>query len=95
MQLPQLGAGIDAELIGDQLAGLRVGLQGLRLPARGVQGLHEQGPQLLPERVIGEQPAQLGHHLGVPAAAEVGLDAQLQRLDPGLLQAARLGADQR
>ena len=95
MQPAQLGAGIDAKLIRDQLAGLRIGFQGLRLPARGVEGLHEQPPQLLPDRVIGEEPAQLGHHLGMPAAAEVGLDAQFERFHQALFQAARLGADQR
>ena len=45
--------------------------------------------------MIGDQPAQLGHHLSLAAAAEVRGDAQLQRLDPGFLEPAALRADQR
>ncbi len=95
MQLAELGAGFNAELVRDHLASLRVGLQGLRLPAGAVQGPHEQGPHALADRMIGEQPAQLRHDLGLPPAGQVGLDTQFQCFDPGFLEPAGLGADQR
>jgi hypothetical protein len=91
----KLGARIDAELVGDPAPGLLVDLQRLGLAPCAIQRAHEQGPQLLPERVVGEQPAHLGHHLGVPAAGQVRLSAQLQRLDPRLLQPVRFDRHQR
>ena len=50
----------------------------------------------MPSRIgmVGEQPAQLRHDLSLAAAGQIGLDSQLQRLDPGLFQPAGLGADQ-
>ena len=94
VQLLQLGTGIGTEFVRDHLTGLGVGLQGLGQPARAVEGTHEQRPQPLPERVLGQEAAQFRDHLGLPPAAEIGIDAQLQGGDPGLLQSARRGTHQ-
>ena len=45
-------------------------------------------------RCSDEQPAQLRHHLRLAPAAQIGVDAQLQGLDPGFLEPAGRGADQ-
>ena len=78
----KVNAGVHPQLIGDGGPGLLVDLQRLGLAPGAIQRAHEQGPQPFPERVVGKQPAHLGHHLGVPAARQARLGAQLQRLDP-------------
>ena len=44
---------------------------------------------------VGDEPLQLADELGVAAGGEVGLDAQLERGEPLLLQARDLGAGER
>ena len=41
--------------------------------------------------MVADERLQLGHELGVPAEGEVGLAAQLERVQPELLEAPRLG----
>ncbi len=76
MELTQLGPGIDAELLGEDVARLPVRVERLRVAARAVQGLHEQQPQIFPQRMVGQQPAQLRDDLGVAAAGQLGLDPE-------------------
>ena len=94
MQLPQLGAGIHAEFPGDHLAGPGVGLQGLGLPARAVQGAHEQRPQPFAEPVFGSSLRSSATTCDWRPAAQIGVDAQLQGLDPRFLEPAGRGTDQ-
>ena len=42
MKLPQLGAGVHAQLAGDDLPGPAVDPECLRVPARAVQRAHQQ-----------------------------------------------------
>ena len=90
----QFGSGIHAKLRGDRLACLLVRFERLGLAARGVQRPHQQGPQFLVHRVVGDQAAQARHHAGRPAARELGFDPQPFRRDAGLLQPISLGLDQ-
>jgi hypothetical protein len=60
-----------------------------------VEGPHQLGPQALPERVGGHERFELGHHVGVPAEGELGLEPGLQRGDAQLLEARRLGDGER
>ena len=76
MELAQLGAGVHAQLGGDGVPGLAVDLERLRVAARAVQGAHQQQPQAFPQRVVRQQPPQLGHGLVVPAEGELGRDPQ-------------------
>jgi len=78
----QLRPGIDAELVGDHLPGPAIGRQRLGTAPGRVERLDEEAPQPLLKRLIGKEPAQLGHELGVPTAAEVCLDPQLERGQP-------------
>ena len=94
IELAQLGAGIDAELSGDRLTGLPVCVERFGVAARAVQGLHEQQPQAFPERMIGQQPAQLGDDLSVTAAGQLGLDPQLRSVEAELGQPPGLGFHQ-
>ena len=76
MQLAQFGTGVDAQLLGDGVPGLAVDLERLGVPPGAVQGAHQQQPQALPERMVRQQPAQLGDGLVVPAEGEFGRDPQ-------------------
>jgi hypothetical protein len=64
------------------------------VPPGAVQRADQQRPQALSERLIREQPAQLGHELSVQAAAHVRIDPQLERGHPGLLEPVGLGHHQ-
>ncbi len=70
MQPGQLGAGADAELIGEPLPGVVEDPQRLRLAPGPVQGDHQQPARPLPQRVLGRQRGQLGHGCHVLALVE-------------------------
>ena len=95
MELAKLGTGVNAKLVGDGGARLTVDLQRLCMPASAVEGRHQQQPQGLLQRVVGEQPAELGNGLDVPAAGELGGDAELDGVQAQLGEPVRLGFDQR
>jgi hypothetical protein len=57
----QLGAGVDAEVLGELLARVVKDAQRLGLPAAAVQRDHEKSPGALAQRVLGHQRGQLGH----------------------------------
>ena len=91
MQPAQLRPGVDAELLDQDRPGPLVGQQRIGLPTRAVQGQQQLGPQPLPQRLLADQPFQLGHQLPVAAQPQVGLDPILQRDQPQLGQAVALG----
>ncbi len=95
MELPQLGAGVHAQLAGDGVPGPAVDLERLRVPARAVQRAHQQQPQAFPQRVVRHQPAQLGHGLVVPAQGELGREPQFEGTEAELGQPFGLRFDQR
>lgn len=78
MQATQLRPGADAQLVGKHPPRALVGLERIRLTAAAVQRQHQQRPIPLPQRILVGQRPQLGHHLGMAAELEVGLDAALQ-----------------
>ena len=57
----QLGARVDAEVLGQLLPRVVEDAQRLGLPAAAVQGDHQQPARPLPQRVLGHQRGQLGH----------------------------------
>ena len=94
MELAQLGPGVDAQLLGDGVPGLPVDLERLGVPSGAVQGLHQQQPQALPQRMVSQQPADLGDGLGVAAAGELGRDPQFDGTQMELVKPFGLRLDQ-
>ena len=69
LELLELTARLEAELVPEHVASLAVGLERIGLPAGSVQRQHQLCMNALPQRVDGHERLQLGHELGVPAAA--------------------------
>jgi hypothetical protein len=90
--LPQLLAGVDAELGPQDRAGAAQRAERVALPARPVQRQRQQPPRVLAQRVVGDQGLQLGHRLGGPSRREHGLGAALQGQQPQLVQPRGLAA---
>ena len=63
LEAAQLGPGLDPDLLGQRLAGVAVGLQGLGLAPGAVEGEHALGVEALVERVLGEQRLEGADHL--------------------------------
>ena len=95
LELAQLVAGLDAELLHQLPARLPVDGESVRLAAALVEGLHQQRLRPLAQRVRRHQSLQLGDQLGVEAGGEVGLDPLLEGGDAELVQAHRLGVRER
>ena len=73
-ELGEEGARLEAELLAQHRATLPVHLERVRLAAGPVESDHELPPELLPERVVGDERLQLGHELGVVTEFQLGLD---------------------
>ena len=94
LQLGELRAGIEAELVREPVAELLEGGQRVRLAPGPVQAHHQQGPQPFPQRIDGNQPLQLRHQLVVSPERNVGFQPRFHRRDPQRIEALRLVADQ-
>nr|WP_238433432.1 hypothetical protein [Micromonospora tarensis] len=70
MGLGQLGAGLHAQLVDEEAAGLGVDPQRGGLLAAAGQGEQVPGHQRLPQRMLGHQGAQVTRGRGEPAEAE-------------------------
>ena len=91
VELLQLAAGIDAELLDEQSArGVELA-QCLGLPARPIQGERELSPQPLAERMLGDQLADRRDGELVLAERQPGVDLVLERGGPQLLEPGGLG----
>src|SRR5215211_391005 len=83
--------GVDTQLLDQHRPGPLIGQQGIGLPARAVQGHQQLRPQPLPQRLVPDQPLQLGDQLPMATQPQLGLDPILQRTEPQLGQAVGLG----
>ena len=90
MHEPELGTGIEAQLVGQDAPHVLVGGEGFGLPAVAVQAQHQLGVELLLQRVRPDQLAQFRHHLTVPAQVQVAVDPRDQRLEPLVLDRGNL-----
>ena len=81
VELLQLPARLDPELVVQNAAAVVVGLQGLCLPAAAVERQHQQSANALTHRVLRGERLQLRNELVVRAQLEVGFDPVLQRPD--------------
>jgi hypothetical protein len=86
LQVLQGRTRLDAELLHQGVSGPSVRLQSLGLATRPVQGQHDLGPQALPVGMLGDEGAELAHHLGVAPRGQVGLDTVLHGGQTKLLQ---------
>jgi hypothetical protein len=86
VQALELRARFDPELLDQHVARLPVAVQSLGGPSAAVQGEHQLGMEALAQRVPLRQIAQLRHDVLMPAEIQVGLDADLERLQPQLLE---------
>ena len=91
LELLQRLARLEAQLVGELAPGLAVRLERLGLALAAVEREHQLVPEPLPQRMRGHERLELRHQLGVAAEREVGLDTQLERAEPQLLQPRDLG----
>ena len=95
LEATQLLARLQPELVDEQAASLLVCRERVRLAPGPVQRQHQLAAQALAQRVLPDEPLELGHELGVPAELEIGVDPLLQRCQPLLLQAGTRGQRER
>ena len=86
LEARQRRAGLEPELRDERLAGVAIDGERLGLPAAPVEGQHELAARALAERLLRDQPLELGDQRAVPAEREVRLDALLESGDPQLLE---------
>ena len=88
LEAAQGGAGIDAELLDEQVSDLLERLQSFGLPSAAVQPEHELAVPSLPERLLRHEGLEFGDELGVGSQLELGVDAILDRTEAQLLEAS-------
>ena len=86
MQLPKLCARLNPELVHEDLARPPVGVERVRLAAAAVEREHQLSVQALAPRVLARELSELADQFSVVAGGEVGLDPQLDRAEPLLLE---------
>ena len=86
VKLSQLGSGLGAEFLDQDPASALIGGKRLGLAAAPVERQHQQGMQMLAQRVGRDEALKFGDHLGLAAQVHVGVDACLQGLQPHLGQ---------
>ena len=91
VQLAEVTARLDAELLDEVAARCLVDLERVGVAAGAVEGEHKLGVGALAERLLPGQRLELAHELGMAAEREVGIDPSLQAGQAELLQAGDLG----
>ena len=95
LELPEGRARLDAELVGQRLAGLGVDGDRLLAAAAAIERGHEQRPQSLAGRVLVDEAAYARDQLAVPSLLQRQVAAVLQRGDARLVQPHGLGVQVR
>ena len=95
MEVMELGARLDPELLDEHLARVAVGLQRVGLAAAAIQREHQLRVQPLAPRVLAGELLKLADQFGVAPGGEVGLDAHLHGREVLLLQARDLSRRER
>jgi hypothetical protein len=78
LEVLELAAGLQAQVLDQQSSHLPVDAQRLGMPPGAMQRQHQLCVEPLAKRVLGGQRGQLGNQRGVPSKREIGVDAQLQ-----------------
>ena len=95
LELAELGARIDAELLDERLARGAVGGERVGLPSRAVEREHELRARALAQRLGSDERLELRDELGVAAERKIGLDPLLERDRAELLEPRDLGLGER
>jgi hypothetical protein len=90
LELLELLARLDAQLVDERPARILVRLEGLGLAPRAVEREHQLGAQPLSKRMVADQRFELADHLRVVAERQLGLDALLDGRQAQLLEAGDL-----
>ena len=88
LELLQLGAGLEAELLTESAAGALVGVEGVTLASGAVEGAHELGVQAFAQGIGGDERFQLGDQPRVPARLHVCVDAVLEHGEAFVFEAS-------
>ena len=86
LELLQLGAGVDAQLLDECVARSPVGLERVSLTAGPVEREHVLVAEPFAEWVRGDEPFELGDELVVPSERELGVVQQLERTQTPVLE---------
>ena len=89
LELLQRRAWLDPQLVHQQPPPLAVPVERLRLPPRAIEGEHQLGARALPQRLLRDEPLELGDDACVLAQLQLGVDALLERMQTQLGQPAR------
>ena len=90
LQLLELRARLEPELIDERGARVLVCGERIRLPAVAIEREDQQLTQPLTQRVLAHERLELGHHLRMTAEREICLDAKTCRDQPELFEAGDL-----
>ncbi len=91
LQPAQVGAGLEPELVGQEVPGVGVGAQRFCLPARAVEGEHQLSAQALSEGSASDRGVELGDEVGVAAHRQQGVETILGDRLAQLLPPTRRG----
>ena len=95
LELAQRGAGLDAELLDEGRTSLAVGVERLCLPARPVERDQSLFAEALAVGLLGDQLLEVREQLDVLSEGELGVDQQLVRLQPQLVEPRSFGGSHR
>ena len=82
MQPPQLGPGLHADRVHQCRPRLPVGVQRVGLPPGAIERQHPLRVQPLAQRLRGDDALELADHGAVAPRVQIGLDRELERLQP-------------
>ena len=91
LELMQLGPGLEPELIDQAPAGRLEHVERVGLAPGAIEGEHQARDQPLTQRVLVNEPLELGHELGAVTERELGLEPRLKRAQPQLLKPLGVG----
>jgi hypothetical protein len=86
LQVAQLGAGVEPEVVDQPLRGVAVGGQRVGVATGAVEREHQLGHHPLAGGMLAHQRLKLTDHLAVAAEQQVCLNARLNRPQPKLLE---------
>ncbi len=86
LQLAQLGAGLDPDLLDQRPVRIAICLHRLGLPSGAVEGEHTLSVEALAEGVLGDKRLEASDDVGVVPGGELGVDRKLDRPQMQLLE---------
>ena len=95
LELLELLAGLEPELVREYALGLAIRAERFCLTPRAIEREHQLAAQALPERMLGDERAQLADQVRVAAGGEIRVDALFARRPAQLLEPGDLGLRER